>query len=114
MSIFPSIPPKLSSYITSQLYLALPPPPDDTPETLEARDLTAMAAVVRLGPANTAEAFFAVQAIASQQHASDALQGVARYRDDFQRVGQCRAQSALMMRQAATGINPGSSPTRHR
>lgn len=104
MSIFPTIPPKLSSYVTRQLYLALPPPPDDTPETIEARDLTAMAAVARLGPANTAEAFLAVQAVAAQQHASDALQSVARFRDDFQKVGQCRAQSALMMRQAATAL----------
>jgi len=104
MSIFPSIPPKLSSYITRQLYLALPPPPDDTPETLEARDLTATAAVARLGPANTAEALLAVQAVAAQQHASDALQSVTHYRNDFKRVGQCRAQSAAMMRQAATAL----------
>jgi hypothetical protein len=104
MSIFPSIPPKLSSFITCQLYLALPPPPDDTPDTIEARDLTAMAAVVRLGPANTAEALLAVQAVAAQQHAIDALQSVAHYHSDFKKVGQCRAQSALMIRQAATAL----------
>ena len=104
MSIFPSIPRQLSCFITRELYLALPPPHDDTPETLEARDLTATAAVVRLGPANTAEAMLAVQAVATQYHAIQALQSVARCRDDFKRVGQCRAQSAAMMRQAATAL----------
>ena len=82
------------------MHEGLPPPLDDTPEEREIRDLVAMAAVARLTPMNMGEALLATQAIAVEAHARQALQLAGRHRDDFQRVAQCRAQSAMMSRQA--------------
>lgn len=101
MDPFDKIPEKIASFILAQLYRALPPPIDDRPESLEARDLIAMAAIAKLGPVNTAEASLAVHAVAAQAHATDCLIAINENRDDFRRAGQCRAQSALMMRQSA-------------
>lgn len=100
MSLFTAIPQPLSRFIRSQLRRSLPPAVMDAPEDLEVQELVAEAAIARLAPANTAEALLAVQAVAAEAHASDALQAVHQYRDDFRRVGQCRAQSALMIRQS--------------
>jgi len=99
MSLFATIPQPLSRFILSQLRRSLPPAVMDTAEELEVRELVAQAAIARLAPANTGEALLAVQAIAAEAHASDALQSVHQHRDDFRRVAQCRAQSALMIRQ---------------
>jgi hypothetical protein len=104
MSHFPSIPPRLSRFILAQLCASLPPPPDDDPDTREARDLIAMTAITRLGPANAAEATLAVNAIAAQAHATDCLRAATHHHDDFRKAAQCRAQSAMMMRQAALAL----------
>ncbi len=100
MSLFATTPQSLSRFILRQLYRSLPPLRIDTPEEHEDREIASMAAIARLAPANTGEALLAVQAIAAEAHASDALQSVHQHRDDFQRVSQCRAQSALMIREA--------------
>ncbi len=100
MDPFDKIPEKIAIFITAQLYRALPPPADDRPEAREARDVIAMAAIAKLGPVNAAEATLAVHAVAAQAHATDCLVAINENRDDFRRAGQCRAQSALMMRQA--------------
>lgn len=100
MSLFATFPPSLRRAIECELHEALPPPLDDTPEEREIRDLVAMAAIARLTPMNVGEALLAAQAIAAEAHARQALQLAGRHRDDFQRVAQCRAQSAMMSRQA--------------
>ena len=101
---FPKMPANISAFITSQLWRALPPPPDDRPETCETRNVIAMASVARLGPDNTMEAALAVQAVGAQAHATDCLAAINEHRDDFRKAAQCRAQSALMMRQAAQAL----------
>jgi len=100
MSLFATIPASLTRFILGQLHRALPPLRDDMAEERELRDLVAKVAIARLTPMNTAEALLAVQAVAAEAHASDCLQSVGQFRDDFARVAQCRAQSALMIRQA--------------
>lgn len=100
MTLFPTIPASLTRFILGHLYDALPPPPDQDPETLDARNQVALAAIVRLTPMNTAEALLAVHAIASEAHAGSALREAVLHREDIKVVGQCRAQSAMMIRQA--------------
>ncbi len=99
------VPQHIGAHIMAQLYRALPPlPAAATPETREAREVIAMASIARLCPVNTAEARLAVQAVAAQAHATDCLEAVSEHYDDFRKVVQCRAQSALMMRQSAQAL----------
>jgi activator of HSP90 ATPase len=49
---------------------------------------------------NTAEALLAVHAIACEAHASSALREAVLHHQDIRLVGQARAQSALMIREA--------------
>ena len=100
MTIFATIPASLTRFILGQLYDSLPPPPNQDPDTIEVRNQIAQAAIARLTPMNTAEALLAVHAIASEAHASAALREAVLHRDDMRVVGQCRAQSALMIREA--------------
>ncbi len=100
MSLFATFPPPLRRFIEREVHAALPPPFDDTQEERDIRDLVAMAAVARLTPMNMGEALLATQAIAAEAHARQALQSAGRHRDDFRLVAQCRAQSAMMTRQA--------------
>ncbi len=100
----PRLPERLSCFIVAQLYRSLPPPADKSPEGRETRDVVAMAAVRRYGPANTAEALVAVQAVAAQAYAADCLAAAGEHYDDFRKATQCRAQSAVMMRQMATAL----------
>lgn len=100
MTIFATIPASLTRFILGQLHGALPMVPDQDPDTLEARNQVALAAIVRLTPMNTAEALLAVHAIACEAHASSALREAVSHREDIRVVGQCRAQSALMIREA--------------
>lgn len=101
---FPKMPDNINAFITAQLYRALPPPPDERAETQRDRDLIAMASVIRLCPATTSEAQLAVHAVAAQAHATQCLEAINQHRDDFTKAAQCRAQSALMMRQAAQAL----------
>lgn len=97
---FSTIPAPLARFIHGKLFRSLPPPPDDTPETLEARNLLALASIARLAPMNAAEAELAVQAVAVEVHANDALQSASQNAGDDRKVAQGRAQSAMMTRQA--------------
>lgn len=100
MTIFATIPTSLMRFILGQLYSALPPVPGQDPDTLEARNQVALAAIARLTPMNTAEALLAVHAIACEAHASSALREAVLHHQDIRLVGQARAQSALMIREA--------------
>lgn len=95
------VPERLASYILAELYRGLPPPIEACAEATEVRDLVAMASVAKLAPMNTAEARLAVNAVAAQAHAIDALASAGQYHDDFKRVMQCRSQAAMMMRLSA-------------
>ncbi len=98
------IPALTARYLRRELYSLLPPPADADPETIEARDVVAGAMIARLGPNNTAEGHLAVQAVGAQMQATDCLRAAIEFRDDFKKAAQCRAQAALMMRQAAQAL----------
>lgn len=104
MTPFPKVPDHLASYILAELYRSLPPPLDGRPETREARDLVAMTSIANLGPATTLEAQLATNAVIAQALSRDALIEAREKRGDFKVVMQCRAQSALMMRQSAQAM----------
>lgn len=100
MTLFANIPAPIARYLLGQLHKALPPPSDDDPNALEMRNIAAQVSIARLAPMNTAEAQLAVHAVACEMHAQDALQDAVRHQLDVKVRGQCRAQSALMIRQA--------------
>ena len=94
----------LSRSIYADLLNQLPPGSDETPEGIELRNQRAMTVVAHLLPENAAEGDVAVQIVAAQFHARDALRAAVHATDDPEAVRQCRAQAASMMRQADSGI----------
>jgi len=101
MTFLSTLPASVQRYIHFELHQSLPPPPDGSPEMLAAHNDTALLAVAQLAPMNTGEALLAIQAIASEAHARDALRGASQHHHDPDQVRQSRAQSAMMTRQAA-------------
>jgi hypothetical protein len=77
MSLIPNIPDTIAREIYAELCRSLPPPPDDTPERRAFREQHAMTAVAHLLPENAAEATLAVNIVAAQFHARDALQAAS-------------------------------------
>jgi hypothetical protein len=112
MPSIPNIPETLSRAIYADLCNYLPPPPDDTPEAAALHHERAMTAVAHLLPENAAEAEVAVLIVAAQFQARDALRAAARCirgpdqetGPDLDKLRQCRAQAASMMRQADSFI----------
>jgi hypothetical protein len=104
MSSIPNIPDAIARQIYAELCGSLPPPPDDTPERRAIREQHAMTTAAHLLPENAAEATLAVNIVAAQFHARDALQDAARPGIDPEERRRCRAQAASMMRQADSGI----------
>lgn len=101
MTFLSTLPASVQRYIHFELYQSLPPPHDSSPDMLAARNDTALLAVAQLAPVNTGEALLAIQAIASEAHARDALRGASQHHHDLDQVRRSRAQSAMMTRQAA-------------
>jgi hypothetical protein len=104
MPSIPNISDALSCEIYADLCRSLPACPDDTPETGARRDERAVTAVAHLLPENAAEAEVAVQIVAAQFHARDALRVASGAGLDPDEVRRHRAQAASMMRQADSGI----------
>jgi hypothetical protein len=104
MHAIPNIPEALSRAIYADLLAHLPPGSDDTPQGIELRNQRAMTVVAHLLPENGAEADVAVQIVAAQFHARDALRAAVRAAEDPAEVRRCRAQASSMMRQADSGI----------
>jgi hypothetical protein len=104
MSPIPNIPDSIAREIYAELCRSLPPPPDDTPERRAVREQQATITVGHLLPENAAEATLAAQVVATQFHARDALQAASAPGIDPDKLRQCRAQAASMMRQADSGI----------
>ncbi len=104
MPSIPNVPDTIACEIYAELCRSLPPPPDDTPEARAIREQHAVAAVAHLLPENVAEGNVAVQIVAAQFHARDALQGAVRSGLDPEDLRRCRAWAASMMRQADSGI----------
>lgn len=101
---FPTLPKRLSSFIFAQLCDELPPPRDDTPDSVNDRDMAAMAAVAALGPIDLTEAALAVRIVATDAHARDSLRLAGQNQADLTAVLRCRAQAASMMRQSQQAL----------
>jgi hypothetical protein len=76
----------------------LPPPIDDSPEALRARNQAAVAKVAALLPVNANEADLAAQCIAARAQAEDMLRQVRRYAADIGLVMRLNAQYGSMVR----------------
>ena len=76
----------------------LPPPLDDTPEALRARNHAAIAKVAALLPVNANEADLAAQCIAARAQAEDILRLLRQHADDIGLVMRLNAQYASMVR----------------
>jgi hypothetical protein len=76
----------------------LPPPLEDTPEALRARNNAAVAKVAALLPVNANEADLAAQCIAARAQAEDLLRLVRQNADDIQLMMRLNAQYSSMVR----------------
>jgi hypothetical protein len=76
----------------------LPPPLDDTPEALRARNHAAIAKVAALLPVNANEIDLAAQCIAARAQAEDLLRLIRQNADDTGLVIRLNAQYASMLR----------------
>ena len=76
----------------------LPPPLDDTPAGLRARNLAAIAKVAALLPVNTEEANLAAQCIAARAQAEDVLRLLRQNAGDILMTIRLNAQYASMVR----------------
>src|SRR3978361_2550098 len=101
-----SSPPHPATDLSTDLYFQLvytltdllPPPLDDTPEALHARNHAAIAKVAALLPVNANEADLAGQCIAARAQAEDLLRLLRRHADDIGLVMRLNAQYNSMVR----------------
>jgi hypothetical protein len=101
-----SSPPPPAADLSTPLYYQLvytltdllPPPLDDTPEALRARNDAAIAKVAALLPVNANEADLAAQCIAARAQAEDVLRLLRQNADDIQLVMRLNAQYGSMVR----------------
>jgi hypothetical protein len=104
METLPPAPPAidLSPQLYSQLVFTLtdllPPPLDDTPEALRARNHAAIAKVAALLPVNANEAELAAQCITARAQAEDMLRRVRQHAGDVDLVIRLNGQYASMVR----------------
>ena len=89
----------------------LPPALDDTPESLHARNLAAIAKIAALLPVNANEADLAAQCIAARAQAEEMLRLVRQNADDIALVMRLNAQYGSMVR-AARGKTATKRQTR--
>ncbi len=102
MSAFPLLTRVVGREMFSRLVGMLPPPKDDSLETLVSRDATAIAAILALGPIrSTEEASLAITLVAADCHAHDALRSACENARDLNVVRQCRSQAMMMLRTRA-------------
>jgi hypothetical protein len=76
----------------------LPPPLDDTPESLRTRNLAAIAKVAALLPVNANEADLAAQCIAARAQTEEMLRLLRQHADDIGLVMRLNAQYGSMVR----------------
>ncbi len=105
MSLFPLLSRTLSGEMFNRLVGMLPPPADDSVESLIARDGAAMAAAGSLGPIRSAEeASLAITVVAADCHAHDAFRLAGKNASDIKTVMQCRSQAMMMLRTRTRAI----------
>ncbi len=123
----PNLPAAVAGETLNTLRATLPPPAIDTPENRDARDVTAMAELAALRPADLVELMVATQIVLAEAHAAACLRLAARPGVDFNIARRNRALAAsfsrcsqderrfLLRRQAAraqpkAGKQPASAP----
>jgi hypothetical protein len=82
------------------LYARLPPPIDDTPEALRARNEAALAQVASMAPVNADEAEIAAHCVATRAQAGDVMLLMRAHAGDTVLVMKLNAQYMLMERTA--------------
>jgi hypothetical protein len=82
------------------LYARLPPPLDDTPEALRARNEAALAQVASMAPVNADEAEIAAHCVATRAQAGDVMLLMRAHAGDTVLVMKLNAQYMLMERTA--------------
>ena len=99
-ALYPAIDLSTSLYyqIVHTLTGLLPPPLDDTPEALHARNHAAIAKVAALLPINADEADLAAQCIAARAQAEDLLRLLRQHAGDIGLVMRLNAQYGSMVR----------------
>jgi hypothetical protein len=82
------------------LYARLPPPLDDTPEALAARNAAALAQVAAMAPVNADEAGIAAHCVATRAQAGDVQLLIRSHASDIALVTRLNAQYTSMERTA--------------
>ncbi len=100
MHTLPGLPDAIAREVFATLCTLLPPPPVDTDEARADRARAAMASVAALQPEDAFEADLAALAVGAFAHAKDCLRLAARPGQEPRDVDRCRAQAAMMTRQA--------------
>jgi hypothetical protein len=97
------VPPAILREACASLCAILPKAFPDTPEARATRDQNAMEAFNALDPADAFETDLAVQIVAAGAHAKECFHLSGAAGDDHAEARRCRAQAALMMREAQSG-----------
>jgi hypothetical protein len=100
----PDFPIALAREVFARLCASLPPPREDTPEARAVRDDLAYAAVEAYYPIDAAEAELAVQIVAANAHALDALRFAGLPGKSEDEIRRCRAQGNSMLRTAQGAV----------
>jgi len=87
-------------HLVHELRSTLPLPDENTPEAYARRDNAAIAVVASLLPANASEALIAAQFVATDAHASHAMQQALKHPASIELGLKCLAQAASMTRQS--------------
>jgi hypothetical protein len=90
--------PQLYSQLVYTLTDLLPPPLDDTPEALRARNHAAIAKIAALLPVNADEIELAAQCIAARGEAEEMLRRVRQHAGDIELVMRLNARYGSMVR----------------
>jgi hypothetical protein len=85
-------------HLIHNLARGLPPPLNDTPEALLARNQTAIAEIAAMLPVNANEAAFAAQCVAARAQAEDVMRLIRVHAGDLQAVIKLNAQYVAMSR----------------
>ena len=99
------LPAQAYRHLMHTLIALLPPPIEDTPEAILARNHAAIAIIAALAPVNAEEAELAAQCISARAQAEDLLRLIRLHDDDIKIVIRLNAQYAAMIRASLSAHN---------
>ncbi len=99
------LPAQAHRHLMHTLIALLPPPIEDTPEAILARNHAAIARIDALAPVNADEAELAAQCIAARAQAEDLLCLIRLHANDINIVIKLNAQYAAMIRASLSAHN---------